>query len=229
MSTPWLIGNDVVDLRAAEAVGAACRGRFVARVCTAAEREAVASAANPDRELWALWAAKEAAFKAIRKADHGIRFIPRNFEVEFPRTRTAQSPGLVRHGSRLLACSLCATDDYVHAICRCPAEGASAQARGELYSAVRKLPADPVAAPEGADAGHRPESAAARRLLEELALRHAGLRGRVIREDDLPPRLVCDSEDQVIDISLSHDGRYAAAALCRFERMRAGTPVPEAL
>jgi len=69
-TSPIRIGNDVVDLR-----HPACRGRapgdpFAARILAEPERAwlgEAADAASWSLRLWALWAAKETAFKALEK------------------------------------------------------------------------------------------------------------------------------------------------------------------
>ena len=69
-TSPIRIGNDVVDLR-----HPACRGRapgdpFAARILAESERAWLGEAADVaswSLRLWALWAAKETAFKALEK------------------------------------------------------------------------------------------------------------------------------------------------------------------
>ena len=76
------LGNDVVDLTDPGAVGKCRDARFVARVFTPDEQAWIAAAAAPDRALWRLWAAKEAAYKAARKTVSGLVFAHRAFAVD---------------------------------------------------------------------------------------------------------------------------------------------------
>jgi len=81
-TAPIRIGNDVVDLR-----HPACRGRtpgdpFAARILADPERawiDEAPDAASWSLRLWALWAAKETAFKALEKGPFPSRvFRPRS-------------------------------------------------------------------------------------------------------------------------------------------------------
>ena len=79
-----MIGNDVVDLRDPDADFASFSPRFDVRVFSASERRRIQASADPEACRWRLWAAKEAVFKAARKADPGAVFSPRRFEVRSP-------------------------------------------------------------------------------------------------------------------------------------------------
>lgn len=78
-----VVGNDVVDLADPRCIGRYDDRRFLTRIFTEAEREAIEAAAEPDLALWLRWAAKEAAFKAatILRGAPPI-FAHRRFEVE---------------------------------------------------------------------------------------------------------------------------------------------------
>lgn len=67
MTPAIYVGNDVVDLAAPRTQGKAGDERFVERVYTAEERSAIASAPDPDLELWCGWAAKETGYKVVSK------------------------------------------------------------------------------------------------------------------------------------------------------------------
>jgi hypothetical protein len=76
------VGNDIVDLAAPGNPGKSGDGRFCSRVFTVEERARIAGAAQPDALLWALWAAKEAAYKAVSRRDPAVCSIPRQYHVE---------------------------------------------------------------------------------------------------------------------------------------------------
>jgi len=58
--------------------------RFVERVFTAAEREAIEGGADPDLEVWFGWAAKEAAYKVVSKVrGEAPIFVHRAFVVRW--------------------------------------------------------------------------------------------------------------------------------------------------
>ena len=69
MPAHWPLGNDIVDLRLAENEKSAANPKFVERVLSPPERHAYSQSGSDDRILWAHWAAKEAAYKALRKID----------------------------------------------------------------------------------------------------------------------------------------------------------------
>ena len=61
------LGNDVVDRADPRFRGKSGDQRFLGRVYTAGERDAIEAASDPDVALWARWAGKEAAFKSASK------------------------------------------------------------------------------------------------------------------------------------------------------------------
>lgn len=68
MGVPLHLGNDVVDLSDTRHRGKSGDGRFLRRVFTHEERDAILSATVPDQALWIRWAGKEAAYKTVSKA-----------------------------------------------------------------------------------------------------------------------------------------------------------------
>lgn len=67
MPGPWHLGNDVIDLADPRALGKASEKRFLRRVFSEFEQEAINASHDPDLALWTRWTAKEAAFKSISK------------------------------------------------------------------------------------------------------------------------------------------------------------------
>lgn len=61
------VGNDVVDLASPRTQGKASHARFVERVFTDREASSIAEHSDPDRRMWTLWAAKEAAYKVVSR------------------------------------------------------------------------------------------------------------------------------------------------------------------
>lgn len=74
-------GNDIVDCSSPAAQGKARNARFVGKVLTGDEQARLAVAQEPDRLLWAFWAAKEAAYKAASKMVPAISAAPRRYGV----------------------------------------------------------------------------------------------------------------------------------------------------
>ena len=75
------IGNDIVDLLADGVANKHVAQKFVWRIFVQQEQSAIQQAAAPTTLLWALWAAKEAAYKACKKQFPDIFFSPRQFVI----------------------------------------------------------------------------------------------------------------------------------------------------
>jgi len=75
------VGNDIVDLKEPDNCGKSGDDRFLGRVFTPEEGDRIVAAACPDMLLWAFWAAKEAAYKAVSRDDPSICSTPRRYGV----------------------------------------------------------------------------------------------------------------------------------------------------
>ena len=189
-----MLGNDVVDLADPEALEAALHPRFDGRVFAAGERARLAAAGAGRSALrWALWAAKEAAFKAARQQDPGLPFHPRAFVVD---------GGLVRHGARCFRVRMLRSADALHAIAL-PAE-----------RSLRRAAARVAALPPGASPG-----AAARALARGVAAALLGADAEELEivRDGRVPRLLRRGAPCPVALSLSHHGRFAACAVALAE------------
>ena len=194
-----MLGNDVVDLSDPETLGAR-HPRFDARVFTREERAALDAAPDPERLRWSLWAAKEAAYKCVKKLAPSTFFSPVRFAVRLD----GETIGTVQAGGRRLRVALFREGDALHAV----ATDAADPEVGVLR-ALAELPAE-ASAQEGASQAVRAlaREAAAAELgcdPEELAIVREGRRPRLRGRGRLPE----------LDLSLSHHGRFVAAALER--------------
>ncbi|MGD9765012.1 MAG: 4'-phosphopantetheinyl transferase superfamily protein [Candidatus Binatia bacterium] len=203
------IGNDIVDLRDAETQPGAAHPRFAARVCRPEELAAIERAASPTRALWMHWAAKESAFKALRKQVAELRFLPRRFAVDLGAARRGAAVASVRIGAWRAAVRIRVGSDYLHAVARVDMDGATvgAQRRAPVASAVRRTGALP--APRCSAAARallaRALAGRLRRDVAAVEIRRAASRGA-------PPRVYVDGARAPIDVSLSHHGRFVAVA-----------------
>jgi phosphopantetheinyl transferase (holo-ACP synthase) len=193
-----MLGNDVVDLAA---TGPLRHERFDARVFDAAERDALAASGEPERLRWMFWAAKESAFKALRRLDRSVSFSPARFSVT--RDLAMRAPGMwmrVAYADQGLRVRIEAGTSFLHAIAWCDAGAVattlSAVARADaiapgasLREAVRKLAREGVA----------------------KALRLAAHELEVTREGRIP-RLAWRGATLPVALSLSHDGSFVAFA-----------------
>jgi len=184
-----MLGNDVVDLGDPEAREAALHPRFDARVFGESERALLEAAAERPALRWALWAAKEAAYKAARRLDPALPFHPRSFVVE---------GDLVRHGARRFRVRVERSAGAVHAV----ALAIELEARGAL--------ARVCAVPAGSSPG-----AAARALARRAAAALLGVPPGAfeVARDGRVPRLLLRGAACGLTLSLSHHGRLAACAL----------------
>lgn len=199
-----MLGNDVVDLADPEAAEGALHPRFDARAFTASERARLDAAAERPALRWVLWAAKEAAWKAVRRLAPDCPFHPARIEARLaPAGRGAFAGEVAIAGARFRV---------------------RVEVAGEAVHAVavhRALPAPRVRAAwralRGGGAPPAPSAGSdeARGLAVELAS-HALAVPRheltVARRARMPELLRAGAAVPVC-LSLSHHGRFAAAAL----------------
>jgi phosphopantetheinyl transferase (holo-ACP synthase) len=192
-----MLGNDVIDLGDPETRAGASHPRFDARVFTPDERAALASAAQPERLRWQLWALKEAAYKCLKKLAPETCFSPQHFAVRLSNERALG----VEHAGRRLRVALWQEGDALHAIAT---DGADPE-----HDVLRVLRALPSAA-EPARA-----SAAVRALARDVAAAHLGC-----APDELgfasagrAPLFTRGAAPLALDLSLAHHGRFLAAAV----------------
>jgi phosphopantetheinyl transferase (holo-ACP synthase) len=189
------IGNDVVDLTDPNIARHHVSERFLARVCTTEERARVRTA----RDLWSLFAAKEAAYKALVKVGEAPGFGHRAICVGAGLDR-------VRWRGWHLELAVTGDGDHVHAVAW--TEGPRPVAR-----VVR---------------GVDDESEGARAVLRELVATALGCPPEelsIVRDPSPgawdgygPPRIVRAGTPVDADVSLSHDGHFVAAAAALGER-----------
>jgi phosphopantetheinyl transferase (holo-ACP synthase) len=237
LKTRSWIGNDIVDLAEPGVAGKECDHRFMDRVFTPAERERILAAAAPTLALWKAWTAKEAAFKIASKLRDRVIFAHRKFEVG-PDTAPARG-GVSPSGHLAEWVSVRFEDldirvrwetarDYIHCV--------GQLVRGE--DAATKSVLDTPRCPRPVLAGILHDSQAlggvltsaeqasvhstaserarllARRLLDRWDLQGAEV-VRLWRAWGWSPPVISHRGEPVagFDVSLSHDGRFVAAAL----------------
>jgi phosphopantetheinyl transferase (holo-ACP synthase) len=189
-----MLGNDVVDLADPETRAAGRHPRFDARVLTREERAALAGAQDPERMRWSLWAAKEAAYKCLKKLEPETCFSPVRFAVRLGADQT----GTVEAGGRRLRVALFAEGDALHAV---------ATDAGDPGRDVLRVISERVATADS--------SSAVRALAREAAAAQLGCAPGELEfsREGRVPRLRRRGGQQALDLSLSHHGRFLAAAL----------------
>ncbi len=187
-----MIGNDVVDLRDGETHAGAQHPGFDRRVFRPEERDAIAQAAEPRRMRWMLWAAKEAAYKALRRGDPAFVFSPRALEVEID----GHGRGRVFGGDRTLSVQVEVDEEHVAAVAR----------RRDIPAAALSL--HTFAGP--------PERGALRaavlaRLRDEAERRGFASVGAALERHARIPSLRLGAA--LFPVSIAHHGRFAVAAV----------------
>jgi hypothetical protein len=202
------IGNDIVDLQEPGNRGKSRDARFLKRILTPAECLKVILSRQADRTLWALWAAKETAFKVIQKRDPGVSARPRQYRVLlFPapedtddRKESAPVSGIVTTPRGAVQIRLQFTAGYVHCI------GTDAP-----WSAMEAIQWQVSERPAGSNESERVREEAKRHLARHF---QETLETIQIRPDDRTgaPSVYLGDRRTSIDLTMSHDGRFTAHA-----------------
>jgi len=205
-----IIGNDIVDLTDPGNIGKSRNSRFIRRVFSGAEEEFIATADDPDVLLWALWAAKETAYKIASKINILSVFTPRDYHVVLsPGNHGPTRSGMVYSPEGPVIMRVLITLEYVHCIGATLLPGLLDHV---LWDIARFCPAA-----EGS--GHDPSMAvrrlAGRRLAELLGVSEADIDIRRVMDADKwgPPAPYFEGQSIPFDLSLSHDGAFVAYAL----------------
>ena len=207
MNTLPGVGNDVVDLKDPENIGKSRDDRFLGRVLTAGERELIASVPSPDTLLWSLWAAKEAAYKAVSRADPAVCSIPHRYrvviEAEDATRKMVRRTGKVITPRGELVFEVVVSPEWVHALA-----AGTEEALNRLCRRVKRL--------EEGKGAVNPSAFVRGVLLREIARRlncPVDDLSVVKNPDGLgAPRVLFRGGPLAAEVSLSHDGRFTAFA-----------------
>jgi len=207
------VGNDIVDLKTPEAMGKAADIRFVHRVLNPHEQRLVFNSGHPDTLLWALWAAKECAYKAVSKSAPDVSSAPRRYPVILDLEKIINSAtGIVMTPHGIVPVKIFFNEEYVHCI---GIDGPSNSLKSIVYG-MDKI--SPEKIPE-ADSISEKESLTARKLAKKhiascLQIKEQDI--QIIRQKNhsgiYPPMIYAKGKMKNMEISLSHDGRFAAYA-----------------
>lgn len=189
------IGNDVVDLSDPETRQQSLHPRFDERVFDPRERALLGDSDSPHVLRWAFWAAKESAYKALKRLDPGLVFSPKRFAVELPAVSSpvGSAVGHVVHGDHTLDLQVHLDGGCLHAVA-----GSLRTAGAQLVWKVDRARSDP--------------SANVRWLAGAGIASALGLDPADIRIAHRPPVALHHRRPLVSELSLSHHGRFVAFA-----------------
>ncbi|HET7260514.1 MAG TPA: 4'-phosphopantetheinyl transferase superfamily protein [Casimicrobiaceae bacterium] len=218
-----LVGNDVIDLAAGHNRGRAQNRRLVERTLTAAERGLLAADGDDDRSFARLWSAKEAAYKAVRKCVPALVFAPRRWQVELARCpdRAEDCEGSVMIAADMqVAVRWRQTNDWIHCVALL---GGPPELFDEGVATAAEVGADGASSERERDGFTCAESGGVRTLAKRLLRRYGAGAVEIVRARigaaHLPPRVYAGAAPMTgVDLSLSHDGRFVAAAIAMERR-----------
>lgn len=207
------VGNDIVDLTSSDSREKSRDIRFINRVFTHGEKERITNSANPDGMLWALWAGKEASYKAISKSHPDVSSSPRTYEASLEEdmpegTRNFSISGVVETPHGPVPVRIFQTHDSIH----CIATTGSSDAIESVVCGVQRIGGDPKS-PQHSES-HAVREAAKKHLSSHFNLNPAEIeirRPKGTRGLEAPIVYV-KNRRAVVDISLSHDGELVAYA-----------------
>lgn len=199
-----MVGIDVVDMD----WGGNRRGAptyqhrsYLSRISSATEREWVLDAARPDAALWQLWAAKEAAYKALAPANGARAFRPTEIAVRW-RAHGLADCGEAQWGAARARITARTEGSCAYAVAVRTGMPPVAMEHG-IFPAHEIL-----ALPENSDIGPTEQSEAGRRAAAYL-LRLIGIENAAIARAD-SGRPYVETEPHAC-VSWSHDGEWVAA------------------
>jgi len=205
-------------LKTVEARGKANDTRFMRKVLATDEQQAVLNSDHPDGFLWAFWAAKETAYKAISKSHPDVTSAPRRYPVILDskkKTNPLTGEVITPHG--IVPIKIIFHEDYVHCI---GMAGRFQDLKNRdlddiVFGLVETNPGEEA----GSDSLSERESFMVRTVAKERIASRLGLNSdeiHIIRNKNFekhgPPIVYFKGQKNNIDISLSHDGRFVAYA-----------------
>lgn len=217
------LGNDIVNLSTARSKSKYLDQRFVKRVFTKSEQNIIELVTSPKHKsniMWAIWAAKEASFKACQKKNPELIFSHSKFDITFDidvaviKFNNYNKPitGFVSYKNKTVAVKWQFDKHTVHAV-------AVLLSNNKIFTAWDKIQYS-IFAIDSED--HIKESCSTRWHATQFLI-SCGLEQhiKIIRPNIIVnnatrhgPPIVCIKDHRLttIDISLSHDHGWGAVA-----------------
>jgi phosphopantetheinyl transferase (holo-ACP synthase) len=221
-----MVGNDIVDLRDADARPESFRARFDERVFSPDEQRAIAHDAKPLARRWAHWGAKEAAYKLAKQLDSTFVFSPRRLVADyaectnyandandtshasmsnrmgcrFERRGHLELPRALPHDIRMLELRSFETAERIHVVA-VPVGADWGGVEWDAEALDRELDDPSVAV----------RAMAVREISHSLGV--AAERLTIGREEGRIPTVELDGSRTPLSLSLSHHGRWISYAM----------------
>lgn len=207
------VGNDIVDLTTRGTAGRAKDKRLVDRILTDDEKSQLFSRKeSPDIFLWAFWAAKETAFKAVNKSFPDISSAPRRYPVELGRhPLKSKISGCVQTPAGSVAVTLFIRDTHIH----CIGTTGSLKNLDRVICGAKRIDSE-----SGEPFLPDQQSLWVRKFAKEkiahcldMDTSNIDIHRSGQKKESGPPVLRFNNQESGMDISLSHHGRYVAFAV----------------
>ena len=212
------IGNDIVDISLSENLKKSANLKLTQRVLSATEQVVLLSAEHKELTFLSMWAAKESAYKLLKKVYPDLLFSPSRFEVSGAEglQRNQKTQGHVNYASDIqLGIDWEISEHWIHCV-------ALAQNNPPRFTKMIEPISDDLIkgefCPEELVSIYSDQSKAVRNLAKRLLRKHNINNARIIRHKEQrrysPPLIYVNNKlIKNFDLSLSHDGKFMAAVL----------------
>ncbi|MDY6825545.1 MAG: 4'-phosphopantetheinyl transferase superfamily protein [Thermodesulfobacteriota bacterium] len=206
------MGNDVVDLLSPYVKGKSGDRKFVQRVLTPREHQALLKYDAPDNLLQIYWAAKETAYKVILKSCPDVSSAPRQYNVYLDTPENGRDfQGWVHTPRRIVHITARQNKDFVHCV------GAEAcMIKKTVIHCVENIShrIEPDVCRYSDVESRMVRTSAKRKIASILSVSEHDITITNVHHENgrLFPAVDIRREKTGISISMSHDGRFIAYA-----------------
>ncbi|HWV68728.1 4'-phosphopantetheinyl transferase superfamily protein [Chitinophaga sp.] len=109
-----MIGNDIIDLRAAAVESRIHRKGFLEKLFLPGEIRMIREAAYPAITTWLLWSCKEAVYKIVHRNTRERKYAPQQFTCHITPEHIGKMTGTVLHDNHTYYYQSLVTNDYIH-------------------------------------------------------------------------------------------------------------------
>jgi len=217
------VGNDIIDITSPENLVKHSNERLVLRVLSVDEQSQLLKSNRPELVFLAQWAAKESAYKLLKKRDSNLLFAHAKFHVTGADSyiEKGKNPGQVTYAknsqddNEVVNVEWQRSDSWLHCIARCPITPAP------FIYCIELISSDLISgdfSEEEQISIYSDQSKAVRNLAKKMLRKRKIDHPRIIRHKEerrfSPPWIYADKKRvNHLDLSLSHDGKFMAAVL----------------